>query len=1223
MANFFSLPFPVRISNDSPTDERFPVADDAARDQMITDLRAYVGMIVYNEASSQHQFLSVLDPGLPGTSVWVAFGGGGAVPGGAEDEIQFNVGGVFTGDAGFYYDAAKDMLVLGTGGANPNFVGAHAQAGSWSIISGEEHDFSGGGRSVNLIVSGWNNKIGDIAIAGTHSGAASSTLGNFNINNAVYGVTIGYGLQTGAGESAFVAGRGWDNGSTGVINERLQALGFCSINISNINADHIVGEGALGANGGIIGGINHNVPADSPRVMIIGGNRILASAVTPDTVYVPHLRVGQGTGATIVEDATATMIAVIDATTGQIKWRDVTSIGSGGSFVSPLTTKGDLLAFTTADVRLGVGANGQVLVSDSVSPEGIKWANNIAPAGSVEGAVQLRNSDGTLFSASDSLKFSTTIGLEYTTAVDTASAFVLKRGVDLRVWIGNLGNDGYVALYDNTNTETIRFSALDTGGSFMSNPMMFGTNASPLAGVQMQIDTTTKGFLIPRHTTIQRNALGALLGATQKGLKVYDTDLSSEYSWDGTAWVSLLPSKAVGLVNHIQVTDGSGAFVDGRSSIDPVTGNLVLGDITLTGSERIISSTGSSANINLTHLTKGTGTHWIKRETAGTTVLNISDSLPGNSAQVNLLADSDTLVPNILITNSGLSGSLLSLRASGGDSYIRLGILSGQHYAFGLDDSDVNKAFKFTQALSHTVDLDDALIFKIDPDGLITMNSNVGGGGTVNFLRADGQWAPAAVSPAGTTEGAIQLRDSTGLLFDADNNFIYLKSTGYFRVGATNTDNMQWNFGTLSVNNATNDASVQLLNSGAILVSDSAGSSSVRLNSISGTNGSYIRETIAFGDIVNANDKSQVDISSTTKGLLIPRHTTAQRTAMTLIAGDIGMKVYDTDLLAEYIWNGTTWGELASTTPAKTTYQDVTGVEPSYVEGQTFYANGGLNFHGEFPEVTLQIGQEQFIKVHNNTGVTLLNGSAVYFTGVVGDVPAVALALADSFSTSRVLGVLTMDILNTQEGFATTFGSVEDLDTSSFANGTDLYLSDTVPGGFTTTAPDIATRIGATLFSHLTTGKIFSAIRSNISLPSVYGDMGGGSAGASLTPDVYALMSNYAASDNVVLPVDLVNGTITTPIAGAYSMTINLALTFAATANSSESFFLGIFESGVLANEFQLYLPKISEGITAFPKFSFVAIAGGIYSVRIKSSVAISTIVYQLSQMNITSVHIR
>jgi len=50
------------------------------------------------------------------------------------------------------------------------------------------------------------------------------------------------------------------------------------------------------------------------------------------------------------------------------------TVGLGGGGGSPLTTKGDIFTFDTADARLPVGTNGQVLTANSAVSLGVEWA---------------------------------------------------------------------------------------------------------------------------------------------------------------------------------------------------------------------------------------------------------------------------------------------------------------------------------------------------------------------------------------------------------------------------------------------------------------------------------------------------------------------------------------------------------------------------------------------------------------------------------------------------------------------------------------------------------------------------------------------------------------------------------------------------------------------------------------------------------------------------------
>lgn len=93
-------------------------------------------------------------------------------------------------------------------------------------------------------------------------------------------------------------------------------------------------------------------------------------------------------------------------------------------------------------------------------------------------------------------------------------------------------------------------------------------------------------------------------------------------------------------------------------------------------------------------------------------------------------------------------------------------------------------------------------------------------------------------------------------------------------------------------------------------------------------------------------------------------------------------------------------------------------------------------------------------QVRNSTGATLLKGTAVYISGATGQLPTVSKALATSDATSaQTLGLITTDLANNSNGYVTIIGLVNDLDTSAFTDGAQLYLSPTTAGALTATKP--------------------------------------------------------------------------------------------------------------------------------------------------------------------------
>ncbi|MNQ15583.1 hypothetical protein D3C85_285560 [compost metagenome] len=131
----------------------------------------------------------------------------------------------------------------------------------------------------------------------------------------------------------------------------------------------------------------------------------------------------------------------------------------------------------------------------------------------------------------------------------------------------------------------------------------------------------------------------------------------------------------------------------------------------------------------------------------------------------------------------------------------------------------------------------------------------------------------------------------------------------------------------------------------------------------------------------------------------------------------------------------------------------------------------------------LQVGQELLVRVLNNTGVTLNNGDMVYITGASGQ--RVTVGKATPTVGARTLAMVTQTIGNNQEGFATVTGLVRGLDTSTFAEGVELWLHPTTPGAITATRPSAPIRqilVGYCARSHASTGVLFVNVRASGSL---------------------------------------------------------------------------------------------------------------------------------------------
>jgi hypothetical protein len=129
--------------------------------------------------------------------------------------------------------------------------------------------------------------------------------------------------------------------------------------------------------------------------------------------------------------------------------------------------------------------------------------------------------------------------------------------------------------------------------------------------------------------------------------------------------------------------------------------------------------------------------------------------------------------------------------------------------------------------------------------------------------------------------------------------------------------------------------------------------------------------------------------------------------------------------------------------------------------------------------VTGSVMQDSFYNVKNQTGSTIPKGTVVRASGTVGASGRILIApfLADGTYDSKLcIGVTSEAIANGEDGKVTAFGAIRQIDTSAFANGTILYASPSVSGGFTSTEPTNPNNIitlAIVVYSDTNNGEIF------------------------------------------------------------------------------------------------------------------------------------------------------
>lgn len=133
---------------------------------------------------------------------------------------------------------------------------------------------------------------------------------------------------------------------------------------------------------------------------------------------------------------------------------------------------------------------------------------------------------------------------------------------------------------------------------------------------------------------------------------------------------------------------------------------------------------------------------------------------------------------------------------------------------------------------------------------------------------------------------------------------------------------------------------------------------------------------------------------------------------------------------------------------------------PAWKNGRIFWDNvqEALIVYNAEADISLRVGQENWVRARNQTGVLITHGSAVVINGAVGDRPSIALAQAvdESLVTaslrSDILGIAIHDIEHGTDGFVTTLGVVNGLNTSGYTAGDVVWVSE-IAGEYTKFPP--------------------------------------------------------------------------------------------------------------------------------------------------------------------------
>ncbi|MBS1575110.1 MAG: hypothetical protein JST09_07370, partial [Bacteroidetes bacterium] len=410
-----------------------------------------------------------------------------------------------------------------------------------------------------------------------------------------------------------------------------------------------------------------------------------------------------------------------------------------------------------------------------------------------------------------------------------------------------------------------------------------GINAdgsSPDGSAMLDVKSTSKGLLIPRMTQSQRD----LISSPSTGLMIYQTDgTSGFYFYNGTTWTIIGGSDNVWKISGNAGIDPNSNFIgtiDNQPLIFKVN-NQFAGKIDGNSASMFLGY--KAGNISTGNQNLGVGTNALMSNTTG--VQNTAFGI--NSLKNNIDGVNNTAIglATLFTNSSGDANTAVGAQALSTNSTGRVNTAIGVNALMFNTTGHSNTAAGVNALANNTTGIENTAL-GLHALALTTSGSN----NTASGVQA------LQLNQIGSRNVATGFASLNNLTTGNENTAIGYSSLLNNVTGSNNTA-----VGFFADVSGANFSNATVIGSNA----RANCSNCIILGSVNGINSATSNVSVGIGT-TNPNTSSVMDITSTEKGLLIPRMTQTQRDA--IASPSISLLIYQTDNTPGfYYYNGTAW----------------------------------------------------------------------------------------------------------------------------------------------------------------------------------------------------------------------------------------------------------------------------------------------------------------------------